>query len=55
MLRLCLVRMTDGSWQQGGVRRRSVSPERVEGSSMVVIAGANGRPGWYGAAARRGR
>ena len=51
MLRLCLVRMTDGSWQQGCVRRRSVSPERFEGSSMVVIAGANGRPGRYGAAA----
>ena len=53
MLRLCLVRMTDGSWQQGCVRRRSVSPERFEGSSMVVIAGANGRPGRYGEAAHR--
>jgi len=51
MLRLYLVRMTDGSRQQGCVRRRSVSPERFEGSSMVVIAGANGRPGRYGAAA----
>lgn len=53
MLRLCLVRMTDGSRQQGCVRRRSVSPEPLELSSMVVIAGANGRPGGYGAAAHR--